>query len=355
MPTDPRRILLIRPSALGDVCRTVPALVSLRRRWPGAEIHWLVQDSFAEAIRAHPDLDSVVPFPRGAWRRWWSPRVMWSATSWLLELRARRYDLVFDLQGLGRSGLFALATGAPRRVGFRDARELGWLGVNRRVDRRGILHTVDQMLALLQAEGVPPVADLRLTVAPDGDAAWRERRRSLDLREPYAVLAPTSRWRGKQWPADRWAGLSGQLAAAGLRGRVVVVGAPGEQAQTAWSRGVPQCVDLCGACTVGETMAVIRDAALVVANDSAPLHMAAGMGVPYVGLFGPTDPERVGPYRGRRWVLGGPANEEERRRSYRDVQDDAIMRRIEVEPVVRLVSEALAAREWFEAAAEGRA
>jgi len=355
MRVEPRRILLLRPSALGDVCRTAPVLASLRAHWPSTRIDWLVQDSFADAIRCHPALDSVVLFRRHAMRRPWRPSVAYALLLWLRELGRTGYDLVLDLQGLGRSGLFSLCTRAPRRVGFRDARELGWLGANLHVERGAGRHAVDQMLHMVESLGVRTVADLRLHTPPEAMESWAVLRRDLHLGERYAVLAPTSRWPCKQWPVERWAELAARVRSDIGVERVVVVGAPGEESQTRWARAVEGCIDLCGRLRVGETMAVIRDAAVVVANDSAPLHMAVGFGVPYVGLFGPTDPSRVGPYRGDRWVIRpepvGPLP-----RSYRALgDDDSIMRRIAVAEVRARVTAAVDEPNWFVRAVEGRA
>lgn len=356
MRTEPRRILLLRPSALGDVCRTAPVLASLRARWPEATIDWLVQDSFADAVRCHPSLDSVVLFRRNGFRGPWRPRVAAAFIRWLVELSRRRYDLVFDLQGLGRSGLFSLCTRAPRRVGFRDARELGWLGANVHVERGGRPHTVDEMLHMIESQGARAVADLRLHPPPECVDSWTALRRDLRLEGPYAVLAPTSRWRCKQWPSERWSRLAEHVLADHAIERVVVLGAPGEEAQTRWARANDRAIDLCGRLRVGESMAVIQGARLLVANDSAPLHMAVGLGVPYVGLFGPTDPERVGPYRGARWVLRGPLDAAEAKSSYRAMgDDDSLMRRIDVEPVRERLAEAVRHAAWFRSVAEGGA
>jgi len=276
---------------------------------------------------------------------------------WLRELRRSDYDLVFDLQGLGRSGLFSLCTRAPRRVGLRDAREFGWLGATVRVDRGGHEHTVDQMLHMIGTQGVPALADLRLHPPPEAIESWAALRSELALSDEYLVLAPTSRWRCKQWPVERWAELAQRLRQSLPRQLiVVVVGAPGEEAQTRWAHGIDGCVDLCGRLRVGETMAAVRDASVLVANDSAPLHMAVGLGTPYVGLYGPTDPARVGPYRGDRWVARAPLEPGESLRSYRAIgDDDRLMRRIEVETVVRLALEAITERAWFKRVAEGGA
>ena len=153
----PERILIVRPSALGDVCRSVPVLASLRRAYPEARIDWLVRDTYAPAIAAHPALDKTIEFPRARFSRWWrSPRVALELVGWLRDLHRRRYDLVIDCQGLGRSGLFTWATRARRRVGFRGARELAWLGYTVRHPRPESDHTVDAMLSLIAATACAP-------------------------------------------------------------------------------------------------------------------------------------------------------------------------------------------------------
>ncbi len=295
---EPRRILIVRPSALGDVCRTVPVLATLRRAHPDATIDWLVQEDYAPAIRAHPALDEAVTFPRSRFSRGWrDPVVAWEVLRWLGRLRRRRYDLVFDLQGLGRSGLMTWSTGAPRRVGHRGARELGWLGYNVRHRAARSRHTVERMMSLLVAEGLEPVWDMTLHVAEADRAWWRERRARDELAGPYVVLAPTSRWRSKRWPPESWARLVEPLRERGL-GPAVIVGSPSErdQVEPVVARRLEGVVDLVGAATLGQTMAVIAAASLVVAHDSAPLHMAVGFARPCVGLYGPTDPDEVGPF-----------------------------------------------------------
>ena len=159
---EPERILIIRPSALGDVCRTVPVLVSLKRRWPRARVDWVVQDSFTAAIDCHPDLGRIVPFPRAQFDPWWrSPTAFAALMRWMGSLRRERYDLVLDCQGLLRSGIFARVTGAVRRIGYANAEELGWIGLNERVDAPMTEHTVDRMLRLAgEATGFEPVKSL---------------------------------------------------------------------------------------------------------------------------------------------------------------------------------------------------
>ena len=302
---DPSRIIIIRPSALGDVCRSVPVLASLRAAYPDATIDWLVQDAFADAIRHHPMLDRVVEFPRknlgGSSKRGNPfPSIAWMNRA----LRPNpRYDLALDAQGLFRSALFSRWTGAKRRVGYRNAQESGHLFYTDafRVSREK--HAVDRMLSLVQASGVEPVHDMRLYTDP-AERAWSDAQPWSQ--ERYAVLAPTSRWPGKQWPADRFTELARRLLARGAD-RVVLVGGPGEQDQIAsllgWASHDPRAVNLVGETSIARLMAVIERAALVVANDSAALHMAVGFDRPLVGLFGPTRIGLVGPYRRRRDVI----------------------------------------------------
>jgi heptosyltransferase-1 len=341
------RVLIIRPSALGDVCRTVPVLASIRRSMPDARIDWLVRDVFVDAIAAHPALDDVLPFPRARFARWWRDGAsIREIVRWLGDLRRGRYDLVIDCQGLGRSGLMALATGAPHRIGPRSARELAWLGYTVRVPLNGSMHTVDRMLALLPEAGIQPVPDMRL-YAPERDVlAWSTEREALGVEGRYAVLAPTARWSSKRWPVDRWRALLEPLRERGFE-HIVVIAAPDEVEQTAGladelDPDSESIVDLSGRTTIGRTMAVLAGAGLVVANDSAPLHIAVGFDRPCVGLFGPTDPALVGPYQRPEAVVSALPDGSSPPVNYRDRRlGDDLMRRISVEQVLTRIDAVL--------------
>jgi len=295
---EPERILIVRPSALGDVCRTVPVLVSLRRRYPAARIDWIVRDVLVDAVRAHPALDEVVPFPRDEFTRLMRRGRFRPVLAWLNNLRRRRYDLVLDAQGLARSGIFAWVTRAQRRIGYARAPELAWLAYTIRVRAPASAHTVDRMLELARAGGAEPVTDLALHAPPeDRDVVERE------FGPAFApiVLAPTSAWPGKRWPIERFATLAERLLETGGDGSTVaLVGAPHEREQCRplleLAERRARVLDLIGRTSIGRLMALIERARLVVANDSAALHMAAGFGRPLIALFGPTDIARVGPY-----------------------------------------------------------
>ena len=357
-----QRILIVRPSALGDVCRTVPVLASLHRAHPRAAIDWVVQDTFLPVIAAHPALTEAIAFPRSRFARWWrSPGASGEMLRWFRDLRRRRYELVVDCQGLGRSGLITFLTGARRRIGYRGAPELAWLGYNLRCPTPPGMHTVDRMLSLLRAADIEPAHDMRLYAAEDDRRWWARQRVELDLEDaPYAVLAPTARWASKRWPIERWRRLTGPLLDRGMT-RLVVIGAPDERPQVRGlfedtERSSSAIVDLVGRATIGQMMAVIAQAGLVIANDSAPLHVAVGFDRPCVALFGPTDPAQVGPYHRPEAVVRkyrpGPGESV----NYRDGRlGDELMRLISVEDVLERVDAVLAAHRGGEAFGQGRA
>jgi lipopolysaccharide heptosyltransferase I len=291
----PRNILLIRPSALGDVARSVPALVSVRGAFPDARIDWLVEQGFEDVIAAHPALSSTVSFPKRAIKAAMRRLNPGPLLAFRKQLKAARYDMVFDLQGLARSATMAYATGAPCRIGLAQARELGWLAYTLRVKADIDMHAVDRMLAVVAGAGITPVADMRLYTPPGAmkwlaDQPWSG--------DSFVLLAPTSRWPAKQWPAERFAQLAAALRSAGLA--VVVVGGKSERSQCGplleLAAGDAGVIDLIGATSVGQLMAVIGASRVVVANDSAALHIAVGLDRPTVALYGPTRVHRVGPY-----------------------------------------------------------
>lgn len=290
----PRNILLVRPSALGDVCRTVPLVASLRRAFPDAGIDWLVQDSFAGAIEAHPGVRRVIPFPRRQLGQLMKQGRLLSVLGWTRSLAERNYDLAIDAQGLFRSAFFTWSSRARRRVGYANAPEGAPLFYNVRVRVDWEQHAVDRMLALLEPIGVEPIRDMRLYSSASGRHAAAALCPAGSI-----VVAPTSRWASKRWPVTRFGALVERLLA-DTDAAIAIVGGPGEEAQCAplieLANATSRVINLIGRTSVETLAAVIESSRLVIANDSAALHMAVGFDRPIVALFGPTDVKRVGPY-----------------------------------------------------------
>lgn len=303
--TDPQRILLIKPSSLGDIVHALPVLAALRRRWPRAHIAWLVGDAFAPLLDGHPLLDEVIRFDRRRFgRMWYSPAAFVAFWRFVAQVRRRRFELVVDLQGLIRSGLLAWFSGAGRRVGFAAAREGAWLFYTQRVRCPAqARHAVDRNRCVADALGLerePPGAPLAFPLAVSDAERAAARRLLADAGLPpgadvLAVL-PGARWPSKQWPAERFAELI-DLVDDGRR-RTVLLGAPDERALGA--RIAAACatapLNLIGRTSLRDLVAVLSLAQRVVCCDSGPMHIAAALHRPLVAIFGPTDPARTGPY-----------------------------------------------------------
>lgn len=343
------RILIIRPSALGDVARSVPVLVSLRRALPQARIDWLVQDSFAPVIASHPALTGVVEFPRKRFGRWARTLNVPAILRYSRPLREAKYDLVLDCQGLARSAVLGWCTRSRRRVGHKQARELAPFLYTQRVDSPIERHTVDRMLDLVESLGIPAdrtQAGLRL-YAPESAQSWwaadpvSHSASASGAPGRYVVLAPTSRWISKQWPADRFAAVAETLAARGLN--VVLVGGSNERDQIepllALATRNPRVIDRVGQTDIPKLMAILQRAALVVANDSAALHIAVGFARPVVALYGPTRVHRVGPYGRDADVIQHVTASD--RLEHKDTSTRVLMDRISVDEVVRACEERL--------------
>lgn len=295
LPADlnPRRLLIIKPSAVGDVVHTLPILARLRKRWPIAEIDWLITPACAGIIQGHPMLSQVILFDRKGMSRWWmNPshlRALWNLKK---QLRSRQYDLVIDLQGLLRSGYLAKATGAPIRVGLANAREMAWIFYTHRVNTgTAEQHAIDRYLAVARYLGCAE-GPVEYPFATD-DADRAAVRELIGPGKPYALLVPGTNWPTKRWPIEYFAAIVQPLADEfGLRS--VVGGGP---AEVALGDAIPGALNLCGKTSLRQMTALIESAALVIANDSGPMHIAAALGRPMVTVFGPTNPIRTGPYQ----------------------------------------------------------
>lgn len=287
----PWRILLIKPSAIGDVVHALPVLNLLRQRFPQAHIAWLVTPACAGLLEGHPQLNEVIRFERRRFGRgWWNPAAAWGLWRFTRELKNHRFDLVLDLQGLFRSGWLAAQTLAPVRMGFKNARELAWWFYTDRVEvGTPEQHAIERYLSLAEAAGCgrQPVR----FVFPTDD---QDRRHVATLvpPSPYAVLLPGTNWPTKRWPIEHFAALVQPLKERfGLAS--VVAGGPDD---AALGQQIPGALNLAGKTSLRQLVALLERADLVVANDSGPMHIAAALGRPLVTLFGPTNPVRTGPY-----------------------------------------------------------
>jgi lipopolysaccharide heptosyltransferase I len=290
-----RCIALIKPSALGDIVHSLPVLAALRRRYPEAHLAWVVNRAYEPLLAGHPDLDATVAFDRNALRRGLVDSVL-SGLRFLSRLRRERFDLVIDLQGLLRTAVMALASGAARRVGLASAREGAVWAYTDVVSDAGAAHAVDRYWAVAEALGVT-AKDIRFHLAVRPEATQWALAQLAGAPRPWLTVGVGARWATKRWPTEHFAALV-QLAQWHYGGTAVFVGGPDEAAlahDTARQLRDP-VRNLVGRTSLPQLAAVLQLADLMIANDTGPLHLAVALGRPVVAPFTCTQARLTGPY-----------------------------------------------------------
>jgi ADP-heptose:LPS heptosyltransferase len=291
-------VAIIKPSALGDIVHALPVLPALRRRFPGARLTWIVNRAYQPLLDGHPDLDATLPFDRSASQRgaW---RGVASYLRFLGELRALRFDLVLDLQGLARSASMTIACGwSARRVGFASAREGARWAYTDLVEGADPKrhHAVDRYWRVAEALGAGDGP--RIWRVPISEAARQWAREQLaDLPRPWIAVAVGSRWPTKCWPPASFAALL-QPALEHSGGSAFFVGGSEDAAPTRATRGRLRGVtrDFVGRTTLPQLAALLEFADVMAANDTGPLHLAAALGRPVVAPYTCTRVQLTGPY-----------------------------------------------------------
>ena len=297
-----KNILIIKPSSLGDVVLTLPALSALRRSFPQARISWLVRPDFAAILEGHPDLDEIVPFDRKLLgKALYNPKAFGALISLIGRLRRGRFDAVFDFQGLFRTASLGWLSGCPRRFGMTKPREYAHIFYTNKVAPGfGSIHLVDHYLKMVSCAGASDV-EARFVLPVDPEAEKKVARLLISYNvnpENYAVLVPSSAHPDKCWPREKFAALAGMIAErVGMS--IVTTGTSSEKSfgDEVGKLAKTAVVNLSGQTNIRELVALFRPANLAISNDTGPGHIAAALGVPLVILFGRTNPARVAPYQ----------------------------------------------------------
>lgn len=304
-----RRLLIVKLSAIGDVVHALPVAAALRRSFPNLRIDWVAEPLAAPLLQRCPAVDDVIVTAKMSRRERIGPKAVAASLALIRELRSRRYDVAVDLQGLTKSALLALLSGAPRRYGYDWTRELAPF-LERRVPRaESSVHVVDQLLdvaAYLGADISRPSFPLTL-----GDDELDGARAALagvgiDASRRFVVCNPTEGGGTGQkgWAPDRMADAIRRLQGEdGLP--VVLVGSPADQevADQLCAAHAPPPASLVGRTSLRELAAVIQLAAIHLSGDTGSSHIAAALAVPAVTVFGRSNPDRVCPYGYREYVV----------------------------------------------------
>jgi heptosyltransferase-1 len=326
MTESEERFLVVRLTALGDILHTVPAVAALRAAQRTARIDWVVERKWAPVLEGSPAISEVIPFDRGS---------AFGAVACARRLRRKHYTCAIDFQGLYKSSVLAMLSGAPRRIGFEGAwaREEGAaLLYTERVTPAG-RHVAELNYSLAERAGAlrPLKPEYPLRIPAGGVASVRARLAERGIQD-YIVVGPGGSWRAKCWPAERYGEFCREFEKRNGLPAVVIHG-PGEEtlAEEVCRAAIP-ATPVVIATTIEELMGLLAHARCVIAADSGPLHLAAALGTQVVGLYGPTDPARNGPFVPGAVIISEARPEEisyKRRASY-----SAAMLRITVEQVV---------------------
>jgi len=301
MIQEPRNILIIKPSSLGDIVLALPALSAMRRNFPKARISWLIRPEFAPLIEGNPNLTEIIPFDRVLYgKAWYSPAAMAQLWAFIRRLRQERFDTVVDLQGLFRTAGLGWLSGAVRRFGMANAREFGAIFYTDKVRQdEECIHLVDYYLKIIREMGATDVkVEFVLPRVKEAAGAIKGilAQHNVPL-DGYAVFVPGSAHRGKCWPRERFAKLAEEIVKRfGLA--IVACGTAGERDIVKELKNIARTpiTDLAGKTSLKELVELLRGARLVVSNDTGPGHIAAALGVPLVMMFGWSNPTRVMPY-----------------------------------------------------------
>jgi len=294
---EPRRVCLIKPSALGDVVHATPVLAALRDRWPHAHIAWVVNRGLAPLINGLPELDELIPFDRTGSAA--GPRGWMQTLGFFQSLRRRKFDLTVDLQGLLRSGLMTAATRAPVRVGLTSAREGSIHFYTHTIaPLPGTVHAVDRYLDVARALGATIREPRFLVPISAADRLWAQQTLA-HLPGPRLIINVGARWETKRWPPEQFAAVANR-AAAERGASIIAVGAPEDRPTVDTFRlalgGEAPWLDLCGRTSLPQLAALAAESDLVLSNDTGPLHLAVAAGARVVAVFTCTVPEKTGPY-----------------------------------------------------------
>jgi heptosyltransferase-1 len=309
-----KKLLLVKMSALGDVVMTLPTLAALKARYPDAALDWLVEPAAAGLLAGHPALNRVLVSPRPVLKKMITEGRLLSAKRLFVdfsrELRQTDYDVVLDLQGLLKSGLMVGLARGRRKVGFARAREGAHFFLNEKMppydpERHAVRRYLDAAAYLGAAAPEP--------VRPYFEPPEAARQRAEALLGPVAgsglaLLNPGAKWATKRWPLAHWQALARRLAREkGLK--MVLTGGPEDTAAAEAieeAAGPGAALNLCGRTSLPELAAVLARARLMVTADTGPLHLAAAVGTGGLALFGPTRPQRTGPWGGSFEILQPP-------------------------------------------------
>lgn len=330
------KICFIRTSALGDVINALVLVNGLRKGYPDAEITWITQEIPRQLIADHPSVDRFIVFNRNMKPREW--------LSFLRTLRRKSYDMLLVPQVSAKASLIALGVNSPVKIGFNFARtrELNWIVTNRKIPPRPASHVLDQYMEFLDYLDIPvETPEWNITFTP-AECAWRDVWAS-QFDKPLIGFVPASSNPEKDWTPEGYAAVIDRVYRE-LDMQPVIIGGPGKR-EAIMTRQICECSRTAPPVAletpVRNTLLQISAARVLIAPDTGPLHMGVALGIPTVGLYGYSNPDRCGPYYFRDLLVNAYHDPDESRQPVRRKTKAGRMAAITVDDVYSRIRRAL--------------
>lgn len=285
----PAKILIIKPSALGDIVHTLPFLSAVRNRFPQAEIHWVVARGLHFFLEGHAMIDRLWILDKDRWKQLSRlGKTIVAINGFRKELAKEKFDISIDLSGLLRSGLISFAAGARYKLGFSDSDEGSPFFYTHTVEGGEQIHAIDRYLKLAALMGCD-ISSVSFPLPPyPTDSPLL-----ATLPERFCIIAPSAGKEANRWPPDRFGELAGVLPFPSV---IISNAADAPLAAQVTAASGGKAIDLAGQTGLKELVALIAKAQCLISNDTGPMHIAAALGIPVFALFGPANPIRTGPY-----------------------------------------------------------
>ncbi|MFH1080929.1 MAG: glycosyltransferase family 9 protein [Pseudomonadota bacterium] len=295
-------ILIVKLSAIGDVVHTLPSVAALRKRFPNADITWVVEEAASDLVMDHPHLDRIIISHRKSWigdfQRGRIGKALKEIRSFVRALRARPYDMVIDFHGLFKSAVIVLLSGGNRKLGYDSLQELSGLFYNEKIHEDTGKHAVLRYLDFARHLGAHPnTPEFIIPIQEENETrvTMLLGANRIGRKDPFVAVSPQALWETKLWSDQKFAQLCERIIRE-LNVPVVLTGGGKKSTEGMQSFMTMPAVDLAGRTTLRDLACLYREASVLVTTDSGPMHLAAAVGTPVVALFGPTDPVRTGPY-----------------------------------------------------------
>jgi lipopolysaccharide heptosyltransferase I len=289
------KILIIKPSSLGDIVHALPVLRLLKKNLNHSKISWLVFEEYAGLLEHDPDLSNLIVIQR---KNWLNPGAIIKFFNSFIKIQKIGFDWVIDLQGLFRSGIFAWLAKGDLTIGVENQREKASIFYDISVPRPSDHpHAVDWYLAVLKRLGIPNNLDFEW-IPPNQIIFSKINDKWKISHYDWLTIIPGSKWLTKCWPPEYFSETIKILAHQYPNLKFALLGSKADSLLCAKiSENLKnQCLNLAGKLSLSEMVECLRASKLVIANDTGPMHVAAALKRPIITIFGPTDPSRTGPY-----------------------------------------------------------